>query len=466
LAEIHQEFAGLAAGTTTSQTRTVAGRLMLRRLQGKIAFGTLQDSTGRLQIFAPAASTFEFDKFCDCSIGDWLEVSGVIMTTRRGELSVQADHWRTLARTQNPFPDKWHGLADVDTRYRQRYLDLWVTEATRQTFVLRSRLLSETRSWLEAQGYQEVETPILHPIAGGALAKPFVTRHEALDRDLFLRIAPELYLKQLVVGGMEKVYEIGRVFRNEGLSTRHNPEFTLLELYCAYGDYRSMMQLTRELILHLAQSLLGSLRLSHADQELNLDNAPDPEGIAPPGAAWRQVSMSQLLLEQLGEELTLDTPLAELRRLCQANEVAVQAWWGAGKLICELYEKVCEPKIWEPTFVVNYPLEVSPLALECPDQPGWTERFELVIAGREIANAFSELTDPQQQRERFEAQASYRQQGDLEAMPIDEDYLKALSYGLPPTGGLGIGIDRLVGLLADQHAIRDVLLFPTLRQAN
>lgn len=492
IAAVRQEFDGLEAGTETGQSRAVAGRLMLRRVQGKVAFGTIQDSTGRLQIFAPAARTFEFEKFCECSIGDWLEVSGEIMTTRRGELSVRADHWQVLARTENPFPDKWHGLADVDTRYRQRYLDLWVTEQARETFVLRSRLLSETRSWLEAQGYLEVETPILHPIAGGALAKPFVTHHEALDKDLYLRVAPELYLKRLVIGGMEKVYEIGRVFRNEGLSTRHNPEFTLLELYCAYGNYETMMDLTKELIVHLAQSLLGTLRLAYGDRELSLE---EPSGVrvsgdagpanssaserasvsaptstpapalasAPAGTPWRRVTMTQLLHEKLGVELGLDTPLEYLRSLCRQHEVLVEEWWGAGKLLCELYEKTCEPKIWEPTFVVNYPLEVSPLAMECPEQPGWTERFELIIAGREVANAFSELTDPQQQRERFEAQASYRQQGDLEAMPIDEDYLKAMSYGMPPTGGLGIGIDRLAGLLAKQHAIRDVLLFPTLR---
>jgi len=490
IAAVRQEFGHLEAGMETGQSRAVAGRLMLRRVQGKVAFVTLQDSTGRIQVFAPAARTFEFEKFCECSIGDWLEVGGEIMATRRGELSVRADHWQVLARTENPFPDKWHGLADVDTRYRQRYLDLWVTEQARETFVLRSRLLSETRSWLEAQGYLEVETPILHPIAGGALAKPFVTHHEALDKDLYLRVAPELYLKRLVIGGMERVYEIGRVFRNEGLSTRHNPEFTLLELYCAYGNYETMMDLTKELIVHLAQSLLGVLQLTYGDRELNLEepsgagasgdtgqgnssaserafvSAPAPASnpsLAPAGTPWRRVAMTQLLYEQLGVELSLDTPLEDLKSLCRQHEVLVQEWWGAGKLLCELYEKTCEPKIWEPTFVVNYPLEVSPLAMECPDQPGWTERFELIIAGREIANAFSELTDPQQQRERFEAQASYRQQGDLEAMPIDEDYLKAMSYGMPPTGGLGIGIDRLVGLLANQHAIRDVLLFPTLR---
>ena len=464
-AEVHQEFAGLEPGSSTGQRRRVAGRLMLRRVQGKLAFATLQDSAGRLQIFAPQASTPEFEQFCGCSIGDWLEVTGEIMTTKRGELSVRADEWRRLARTEHPFPDKWHGLADVDIRYRQRYLDLWVTQEARDAFVLRSKMLSEIRRWLDAQGYLEVETPILHPLAGGALAKPFVTHHEALDMELYLRIAPELYLKRLVVGGMEQVYELGRVFRNEGLSTRHNPEFTLLELYCAYGDYRTMMALTQELIVHLAQSLLGTLELAVGERELSLQAGAGSEADAP-GAPWRQVTMTQLLAEQLGVELSLETPLEELTTLCGKHEVPVESWWGAGKLLTELYEKTCEPNLWQPTFVVDYPLEVSPLAQENPERPGWTERFELIVAGRELANAFSELCDPQQQRERFEAQASHRQHGDQEAMPIDEDYLTALAYGLPPTGGLGIGIDRLAGLLANQHAIRDVLLFPTLRPAS
>ena len=460
LDDIRLEFSDIQPGDLTGKIRKVAGRLMLRRVQGKLAFGTMQDSSGRLQIFAPQASTPEFDQFCACSIGDWLEVTGEIMATKRGELSVRADDWRRLAHTEHPFPDKWHGIADVDVRYRQRYLDLWVTSEAREAFKLRSRLLSEIRRWLEAQDYIEVETPILHPIAGGAAAKPFITRHEALDMDLYLRIAPELYLKRLVVGGMEKVYELGRVFRNEGLSTRHNPEFTLLELYCAHGDYHTMMQLTQDLIVHLAQSLLGTLDLTVGERQLNLQVPPDNTS---KGVPWRRVTMTQLLAEQLGTELGLDTPLTELITLCEKHGVPTESWWGAGKLLTELYEKTCEPNLWEPTFVMDYPLEVSPLAKESQERPGWAERFELIVAGRELANAFSELCDPQLQREQFERQSEYRIQGDMEAMPLDEDYLTALEYGLPPTGGLGIGIDRLAGLLANQPAIRDVLLFPTLR---
>ena len=453
-AEIRSQYGDLEAGTSTGATARIAGRLMLRRAQGKIAFGTLQDSSGRIQVFAPAQSTPDFEEFCECSIGDWLEVEGEIMTTRKGELSVKADRWQKLARTRHPFPDKWHGLADTDTRYRRRYLDLWVTEETRATFSLRSSLLSHTRRWLEGKGYQEVETPILHAIAGGAHAKPFVTHHEALDCDLYLRIAPELYLKRLVVGGMERVFEIGRVFRNEGLSPRHNPEFTLLELYAAYADYTNMMALTQELVQHLARTLAGSEQVAYDGRELNL------------GGDWRRVSMTDVIAEKLGEKLSLETPLDELSALAQKHGIETEDWWGPGKLICEIYEKTCEADLWEPTFVVDYPSEVSPLAKECPDRPGWTQRFELIIAGREIANAFSELTDSEEQRNRFEAQNANRDQGDEEAMLIDEDYLLALEYGLPPTGGLGIGIDRLVALLADCQALRDVLLFPTLRPAG
>ena len=453
-ADIRSQYGDLEAGTSTGATAKIAGRLMLRRVQGKIAFGTLQDSSGRIQVFAPAQSTPSFEDFCECSIGDWLEVEGEIMTTRKGELSVKADRWQPLARTRHPFPDKWHGLADTDTRYRRRYLDLWVTEEARAAFSLRSSLLSHTRRWLEERGYQEVETPILHAIPGGAHAKPFVTHHEALDCDLYLRIAPELYLKRLVVGGMERVFEIGRVFRNEGLSPRHNPEFTLLELYAAYADYTHMMALTQELVQHLARTLAGSEQVVYDGRELNL------------GGDWRRVSMTDLIAERLGEKLSLETPLDELLALAEKHGIEAEDWWGPGKLIGEIYEKVCEADLWEPTFVVDYPSEVSPLAMECPDKPGWTQRFELIIAGREIANAFSELTDPAEQRSRFEAQNANRDKGDEEAMPIDEDYLLALEYGMPPTGGLGIGIDRLVALLADCQALRDVLLFPTLRPAG
>jgi lysyl-tRNA synthetase class 2 len=373
------------------------------------------------------------------------------MTTKKGELSVRVDDWSVLAESRRQFPDKWHGLHDPDTRYRQRYVDLWVTPEARRTFELRSRLLSLTRRWLEARGFVEVETPVFHPIPGGALAKPFVTHHNALDIDVYLRIAPELYLKRLVVGGMPKVFEIGRVFRNEGLGYRWNPEFTMLELYEAYTDYHGMMRLTEELVAHLAVELTGSTTISYQGREVEL---------APP---WRRASMSDLIEEQTGRRVDVRMPIDELRKACAEHGVPVDDSAGPGSLLLELYEKTTEPALWGPVFVCDYPKEVSPLARDHRELPGMVERFEPIIAGREIGNAFSELTDPDEQRATFEAQAAQREAGDEEAMAVDHDYLRALEYGLPPTGGLGIGIDRLVMLLADVPTIREVILFPTLR---
>jgi lysyl-tRNA synthetase class 2 len=450
-AGLAERFGGIEAGTETGTRVTVAGRLMLRRVQGKLAFGTLQDGTGRIQLFATAAATPDFAAFTDLSLGDWIGVTGEVMATRRGELSVKVEEWTVLAPARRTFPDKWHGLTDTDTRYRQRYVDLWVTEETRRAFGLRSRLLSLTRRWLEDRGFVEVETPVFHPIPGGALARPFSTHHNALGIDLYLRIAPELYLKRLVVGGMERVFEIGRVFRNEGISSRHNPEFTMLELYQAYGDYRDAMVLIEELVAHLATELCGTTRITYAGRPLDL---------TPP---WRRATMSDLVEEQTGLRVDVRTPIDELRRAAADHGVAVQEEWGAGKLVLELYEKTTESEQWDPVFVCDYPKEVSPLARDHREVPGLAERFEPIVAGREIGNAFSELTDPDEQRARFEDQARLRREGDQEAMAVDEDYLRALEYGLPPTMGIGIGIDRVVMLLADVASIRDVILFPTLR---
>jgi lysyl-tRNA synthetase class 2 len=430
---------------------TIAGRLMLRRVQGKLAFGTLQDGTGRIQLFAPVQTTPRFDEFTSLSIGDWIGASGVIMTTKRGELSVKVDDWTLLAEAKRQFPDKWHGISDPDTRYRQRYVDLWVTDEARTTLLLRSKVVSLIRRWLEDRDFIEVETPIFHPIPGGATAKPFITHHNALDMDVYLRIAPELYLKRLVVGGFEKVFEIGRVFRNEGLGYRWNPEFTMLELYQAYADYTDMMKLTEELIAHLATELCGTTSLPYLGKTIEL---------APP---WRRATMSELIQEQIGKYVDLRTPIDELRRLCDEYDVPYKDADGPGKLILELYEKTTEAELWGPVFVVDYPAEVSPLARPHREKEGYVERFEPIIAGREIGNAFSELIDPDVQRENFDAQAARKAAGDEEAQPVDHDYLRALEYGLPPTGGLGIGIDRLVMLLADVPTIRDVILFPTLR---
>jgi lysyl-tRNA synthetase class 2 len=448
---IRERFDAIEDGAETGERVVIAGRLMLRRVQGKLAFGTLDDATGRIQLFAPAKVTPDHDAFSNLNLGDWIGVEGEIMKTRRGELSVKVEDWQLLAHAGRPFPDKWHGITDVDTRFRQRYVDLWVTEGARARFVLRSRVLSLTRRWLEDRGFMEVETPVFHPVPGGALAKPFTTHHNALDLELYLRIAPELYLKRLTVGGFDKVFEIARVFRNEGMSTRHNPEFTMLELYEAYADYNDMMQLTENLVSHLATELHGGTVISYGDRELDLT------------VPWRRASLVELVTEHTGLQIDLDTPPDELRDAATKVGVQVEDSWGPGKLLLEIYEKTTEHNLWGPVFVTDYPKEVSPLSRDSRDTPGFTERFEAIAAGRELCNAFSELVDPAEQRARFEQQDRDRAAGDEEAMAIDEDYLRALEYGLPPTGGLGIGVDRLVMLLADVANIREVVLFPTLR---
>jgi lysyl-tRNA synthetase class 2 len=364
---------------------------------------------------------------------------------------VKVSSWVMLAETRRSFGDKWHGLTDVDTRYRQRYVDLWSNPEVRGTFLQRSKIFSLTRRWLEDRAFVEVETPVFHPIPGGALAKPFTTHHNALDMELFLRIAPELYLKRLTVGGFERVFELARVFRNEGLSTRHNPEFTMLELYQAYGDYHDVMALTEELVAHLAMELHGTTKLTYDGRDLDL---------TPP---WRRATLTELVEEHAGIHLDVRMPVEDLRRIAEEHGVEVEPDYGPGKLVLEIYEKTTEPQLWGPVFVVDYPKEVSPLARDHRELPDMVERFEGIVAGRELCNAFSELVDPDEQRARFEAQAVRSAAGDDEAMVVDEDYLRALDYGLPPTAGLGIGMDRLVMLLTDTHSIRDVILFPTLR---
>jgi len=450
-AELQSRHGGLAPGSETGEVAAVAGRLLLRRVQGKVAFGTLVDSSGRIQLFARTDVTPRFDEFCALNLGDWLGVTGEVITTRRGELSVRVDDWVVLAATRRQFPDKWHGLTDVETRYRQRYVDLWASEDARRTLTLRSRAVSLARRYLEDRGFVEVETPVLHPIPGGALASPFLTYHEALHTDLYLRIAPELYLKRLVVGGFERVFEIGRVFRNEGISPRHNPEFTMLELYQAYADYTDLMTLTEELVAHLATELLGTTTITYGGRELD---------VTPP---WRRATLTDLVAEHAGVDVDVAMPVDDLRRIATDVGLAPDDSWGPGKLVLEVYEKTTEARLWGPVFVLDYPAEVSPLARNHRDRDDLVERFEAIVAGRELANAFSELIDPTDQRARFEAQAAAKEAGDAEAMSVDEDYLRAMDYGLPPTAGLGIGIDRLVMLLADAANIRDVVLFPTLR---
>jgi lysyl-tRNA synthetase class 2 len=449
---LHAQHDGLDAGEETGVEVRVAGRVMLHRAQGKLAFATLRDgSGGEVQLFALAAVTDDFDGFERIGLGDWVGATGEVVKTKRGELSVKVASWVMLAETRRGFGDKWKGITDVDTRYRQRYVDLWTNPESRSVLVQRSRIFSLTRRWLEGRGFIEVETPIFHPIPGGALAKPFTTHHNALDMELYLRIAPELYLKRLTVGGLERVFEIGRVFRNEGFSTRHNPEFTMLELYQAYGDYHDMMALTEELVAHLSMELHGTTQITYSGRDLDL---------APP---WKRATLTDLVEEHAGVHVDVRMPLDELRRIATDHGVEVEVDYGPGKLVLEIFEKTTEAELWGPVFVMDYPKEVSPLARDHREVPEMVERFEPIVAGRELGNAFSELVDPDEQRARFEAQAALKIAGDDEAMVVDEDYLRALEYGLPPTGGLGIGMDRLVMLLTDSGSIRDVIFFPTLR---
>jgi lysyl-tRNA synthetase class 2 len=451
IAPVVDQYSAIDDGGETGVTVTLAGRLMLRRDQGKMVFGVLQDATGRIQLFANPGWTDEFDAFKKLSLGDWVGATGEVVKTKKGELSVKVTSWCLLAEARRPFPDKWHGISDVDMRFRQRYVDLWVTDEARRAFQARSRIVSSTRRWLEERDFVEVETPIFHPIPGGATAKPFTTHHNALDMQLYLRIAPELYLKRLVVGGLERVFEIGRVFRNEGLSPRHNPEFTMLELYQAYADYTDMMRLVEDLVADLARDVCGSTVLSYGGRELDLTQP------------WKRATLTELVAEHAGVEVDVRMPVDRLREMAREFEIPVQAAWGPGKLVLEIYEKTTEHALWGPVFVMDYPTEVSPLARDHREIAGMVERFEGIVAGRELCNAFSELTDPVEQRVRMEQQADQRASGDDEAMAVDEDYIRALEYGLPPTGGLGIGIDRLVMLLTDTTSIRDVILFPTLR---
>jgi len=449
--QLLSEHSDLTEGDSSGITVSVAGRLMLRRDQGKIVFGVLQDSTERIQLFASEKNTPDFEIFSNLHLGDWLGVTGEVIKTKRGEISVRVDSWVLLAEAKRSFPDKWHGISDTDIRYRQRYVDLWVTEESRETFRTRSRIISLIRNWLEKRDFMEVETPVFHPIPGGAAARPFETHHNALDIDLFLRIAPELYLKRLVVGGFEKVFEMARVFRNEGISTRHNPEFTMLELYEAYADYEDIMRLVEDLVSELALEICGSTVIQYDGRELDLSTP------------WERSSMLDLLNEKIQTNIDLQTPIEELRKLCEDLSVPFKDHYGPGKLILELYEKTTEPELWGPIFVTDYPQEVSPLSRAHRSNPDLVERFEAIVAGRELCNAFSEVVDSDDQRSRFAAQEKSRDAGDEEAMVVDEDYLRALEYGLPPTGGLGVGIDRLIMILTDTQAIRDVILFPTLR---
>ncbi|WP_312709262.1 lysine--tRNA ligase [Aciditerrimonas ferrireducens] len=440
-----------APGEETDTDVGVAGRLRLVRPQGRLAFATLDDPSGQVQLFARDGVTADFEQFGKLAIGDWVGARGRVVKTRRGELSVLVERWELLALARRGFGDKWRGVSDTETLLRHRELDLWVGDRTREVLVLRSQVLAALRRALWDRGFLEVETPVLHPIPGGATARPFVTHHRALDLDLYLRIAPELYLKRLVVGGLERVFELGRVFRNEGISPRHNPEFTMLELYLAYADYQDLLGLTEQLVAEVTRAVLGRTTLEVHGRTLDL---------APP---WRRATMAELVSEALGRPLDVHSPRPVLEEAARGLGLVPEPSWGPGKLLLELYEKAVEPTIVGPLAVLDHPVEVSPLARRHREDPELTERFEVVVAGRELANGFSELTDPEDQRARFEAQARAREAGDEEAMVVDEDYLWALELGLPPTAGLGLGVDRFVMLLADASHIREVIAFPTLR---
>lgn len=451
--DLKKRFAELEPGAQTEVRVSVAGRLMLHRSFGKLQFGTLRDSSGVIQLLIDRGSAGDelADSFEMVDLGDWIGVEGVIMTTRKGELSVRVEDLVVLQKSLRPLPDKWHGLQDLEQRSRHRYLDLMVNDEARQVALTRTLVISELRRQFEERGFVEVETPVLLAQATGATARPFRTEHHALGMTMYLRIATELYLKRLVVGGMERVFEIGRIFRNEGIDSTHNPEFTMLEAYQALADYRDILKLVEEVFGAVTERAIGQTAISYRGEPLDL---------TPP---YRQVTMTELVSETLGEEVDLDTPIETLRRIGGDVGVEVVEEWSPGRLIAEIYEEAVEDRIWQPTFVTHPPIEVSPLARRNRDDPRLADRFELVIAGSEYANAFSELNDPDDQRARFEEQAAAGAAGDEKAHPLDEDYLLALEYGLPPTGGLGIGVDRLVMLVTDQAHIRDVILFPTLR---
>ena len=433
----------------------VAGRILARRIMGKASFVQIQDMRGQIQLFLQGSTLGEtYDAFKSWDIGDIVGAEGELMRTRTGELSIKADSLRLLTKSLRPLPDKWHGLSDIEQRYRQRYVDLIVTPESRDAFVLRSRAIGFMRQWLEAppRRFMEVETPMMHVIPGGATARPFVTHHNALDLELYLRVAPELYLKRLVVGGFERVYEINRNFRNEGVSTRHNPEFTMLELYQAYASYTEIMDITEDLLRETAQATLNRTALTWEGRDVDL------------GPAFIRRRMDDAVLEHNAEIRREDLRDREaMAGHCKRLGIPVKPSYGWGKILLEIFERTVEPSLVQPTFITAHPVEVSPLARECDSDPGITDRFELFIGGKEIANGFSELNDPEDQSARFQAQVDALAGGDDEAMHFDADYIRALEYGLPPTGGLGIGIDRFVMLLADVASIRDVLLFPYMR---
>lgn len=447
--ENHEELAGVLIKT--------AGRLMRKRVQGKAGFSDIHDREGKLQLYIKLDNVGEekLKFFKTLDLGDWISVEGEVFITKTGEVSLQVSSFELIAKALKPLPDKWHGLVDPDIRYRQREVDLIVNPDVKEKMIRRTKIIREIRNYLDDRGYLEVETPILSPIAGGAAARPFTTHHNALDIDMYLRIATELYLKRLIVGGFEKVYDMGKNFRNEGVSFKHNPEFTMIELYEAYSDYNDMMDLTEDLISSVAQKVLGTMVINYGETEINL---------TPP---WRRVSMADIVKEETGVDfsaITLEEAHAYARKFHMQDDFKYDiSHTSKGDVLNAMFERFCEEKLIQPTFIYDYPVEISPLTKKKRGNPEYTERFEGFIFGREICNAYSELNDPIVQRDRFTQQAKERELGDDEAYMIDEEFMSALETGMPPTGGLGIGVDRIVMFLTDAHSIRDVILFPTMK---
>jgi lysyl-tRNA synthetase class 2 len=458
LGEVREAYGDLEPGTETDDEVTVAGRILLQREQGKLIFANARDRSGEIQLFVSKGVVGDdaFAAFGSLDLGDWVGVHGTVMATRKGELSIKVDRFELLSKAVRPLPDKWHGLTDTDTRFRQRYADLIVNADARRAFEIRHETIASFRRTLAGKGFVEVETPVLHVEAGGAHARPFTTHHNALDMGLYLRIALELHLKRLIVGGMERVFEIGRIFRNEGISTRHNPEFTMMELYQAFADYSEMIDITEELITTAAIDATGtSVVTVHAP-----DGAAHTVDLRGP---WKRARMIDLVEEATGVAVHPSQPIEQLRRVAADHGVPVAPQWGTGKIIEELFEHTAEHTLIAPTFVTGHPVEISPLARVDRTDPHLTERFELFVGARELANGYSELNDPVEQRLRFEEEQRAKEAGDAERGTVDEDYLRALEYGMPPTGGLGVGMDRVVMLLAGVTSIKEIILFPTLR---
>jgi lysyl-tRNA synthetase class 2 len=435
------------------KTYLAAGRLLALRRFGKAAFAHLQDGSGKIQVYfkQDVLGDRGFALFEKLDIGDFIGVEGPLFRTKTKELTILVEKLTLLSKSLRPLPEKWHGLSDVEVRYRQRYLDLVANPEVKEAFILRGRIIETIRDFLNERGFLEVETPMMQPIPGGAAARPFVTHHNALGIDLYLRIAPELYLKRLIVGGFERVYEINRNFRNEGISTVHNPEFTMLEFYIAYADYQTLVRFTEELLTTVARKVLGKLELKFKDETIDF---------TPP---WKRQTFLQSIAEANSIDANLLNERSRILTMAKKLEIPVKGNEPSGKILDLLFETTVQPKLVQPTFILDYPIEISPLAKRKINEPELTERFELFIAGREVANAFSELNDPQDQRKRFEQQMAQRAAGDLEAPPLDEDYLRALEYGMPPAAGEGIGIDRLVMVMTNQPSIRDVILFPQMK---